>query len=157
MTKITIRKVSAKDVEAIVGLQSKLMKSHMPYSQVYQTKKNRDVVFRKYLKTLLKSKKHLVNVAIEAGQAVGYSIVSIQDLPPVYKIDRQAMVNDLFIERKSRRKGVGARLLRFAERWARKNGMKYIGLETDARNAPAIALYKKSGFGVYRYKMHKAL
>jgi GNAT superfamily N-acetyltransferase len=56
-------------------------------------------------------------------------------------------VDLLFVEEKVRGKGIGKRLLRAAESWARKNGCRNINLNTITFQAPGF--YRKMGYRVF--------
>jgi GNAT superfamily N-acetyltransferase len=56
-------------------------------------------------------------------------------------------VDLLFVEEKVRGKGIGKRLLRAAESWARKNGCRNIDLNTITFQAPGF--YRKMGYRVF--------
>ncbi len=50
------------------------------------------------------------------------------------------------VHRAHRRLGVGGRLIAHAGEWARSAGLAWIDLQVLSVNAPAIALYQRSGF-----------
>lgn len=61
--------------------------------------------------------------------------------------DSEVMViHTLIISKKGGRKGLGWEFLRFYESYARKNGCRYLRLDTNARNTAARAFYKKHGY-----------
>lgn len=150
-----VRAASARDVEHIVGMQRKLMESHERYREIYKIKTGSRSIFGRHLRKILKDSNYAVYVAEEKNELIGYLIVSISALPPLYVMNKQALISDLFVEEGYRGRGIGVELIRTAEQWARKKKMHYIALETDCVNKPAIALYKKAGFEIYRHKMHK--
>ena len=58
-----------------------------------------------------------------------------------------AEVEDLYVLREARRHGVGRRLMELAIDRARGRSCQMIGLNTNERNGPALALYEGLGFG----------
>jgi GNAT superfamily N-acetyltransferase len=66
-------------------------------------------------------------------------------------------VYDIHVAREFRGKGVGAKLLRHAVRWATEAGYHTLGLLVDARNSPAVHLYERAGFRPDRYVMYRSL
>ena len=58
----------------------------------------------------------------------------------------EAELEDLFVVEEARRRGVGLRLVEFAMQRASERGCSSIGLDTNERNAAALALYAKLGF-----------
>jgi ribosomal protein S18 acetylase RimI-like enzyme len=52
-------------------------------------------------------------------------------------------------------RGIGGRLLAFAEDWARGHGCRYITLGVFPGNTRARALYERHGYGVELLRMAK--
>jgi len=57
-----------------------------------------------------------------------------------------AYVEDIVVDRKFRRQGIGDRLISQAEKWARERNMAGIMLETQNNNVRACKFYEKCGF-----------
>jgi ribosomal protein S18 acetylase RimI-like enzyme len=66
-------------------------------------------------------------------------------------------ISDLAVAPGMDGRGIGARLLEFAEAWARGNGCRFITLGVFPGNARARALYERHGFGVELLRMAKAI
>lgn len=66
-------------------------------------------------------------------------------------------VQDLYIEKVYRRRGVAAQLLHYAQERARQAGAKVIRSGTGCGNAASIALHEKNGFYPYRVELEKVL
>jgi len=69
---------------------------------------------------------------------IGYVVVAASN--------RSAYLRTLVIDRKHRRKGVAARLLAAAQRWAAGQGAEGLMADVPARNYPALRLLQKAGF-----------
>lgn len=76
---------------------------------------------------------------ISVGFTQLYSSFSSVSMLPVY------ILNDLYVERAHRKKGVGEALLNKAKQFCRQNDFKGLALET-AMNNPAQKLYEKLGW-----------
>ena len=100
---------------------------------------------------------HLANadqallVAEVDGDVVG--LVRVQALErlevpevPALRPRRYAMVQELVVARSHQRRGIGTRLMREAERWARDRGVTEVGLSVYEFNQPALRLYSKLGY-----------
>jgi len=71
---------------------------------------------------------------------------------------REAFVDELFVEEKFRRRGVGRRTMEFVEQRARELGVNAIHLEVDRVNDAASGLYRRAGYVDHdRYLMTKWL
>ena len=79
-----------------------------------------------------------VVVALDAGRLVGFAIMKY--------LDDEAHLLLLAVEPRSRRKGVGATLVRWLEQAARTAGVGQVWLEARLGNAAARAFYKRLGY-----------
>ncbi|NOZ05124.1 MAG: GNAT family N-acetyltransferase [Chloroflexi bacterium] len=85
-------------------------------------------------------------------QGVGCFLVAAQedkvkgfvDVQPI-TWNETAHVTNLIVDPKERRKGIGAILLEAAADWARSYGLRYMILEAQTKNVPAIHFYQKNG------------
>jgi ribosomal protein S18 acetylase RimI-like enzyme len=69
---------------------------------------------------------------------------------------RDAFIDELYIDVKFRRKGLGRRAIEFVEERARELHVNAIHLEVDRSNAAALELYRRSGYVDHdRYLMTK--
>ena len=76
--------------------------------------------------------------AIKDGRLVAYVLGRI--IPPEGEIYRVAVLPEY------RQRGIGYRLLDFAAKTSRGNGLEVLFLEVRSSNLPAIALYRAYGF-----------
>ena len=78
------------------------------------------------------------------GMPLGY--VQARYRYSVWVSTLEAELEDVFVRREARRCGVGLRLVAFAITRATARGCHAIGLNTNERNAGAVALYQRLGF-----------
>jgi len=64
----------------------------------------------------------------------------------LWLLGREVHINNIAVDPTRRRRGVGARLVRFAMDWARRHGAIRLTLEVRASNAVAQHLYRQFGF-----------
>jgi len=57
-----------------------------------------------------------------------------------------AYVGELMVAEGAQRRGIGTRLVRAAEQWARSQGLRHLTLETGAANGTARAFYAALGY-----------
>jgi GNAT superfamily N-acetyltransferase len=92
---------------------------------------------------------------VENSERIGYIVLSFD-----YSLEyggRNAWVDEFFIERAHRGRGIGAEVLDFFEQAARELGCAAIHLEVNEGNR-AIELYRRRGFeDHHRYLMTKLL
>lgn len=63
----------------------------------------------------------------------------------------------LYVDPNHRRRGIGAALVRYAEKWARTRGDRQISLQVFQTNQPALNLYQSLGYQTQSFWMVKPL
>ena len=98
-------------------------------------------------------------VAEIAGQMVGLVHVIVKDVAamPILVPRRYAVVENLVVLRRHRRRGVGRALLERAEGWARAKGATSIELNVYAFNQGARTFYAERGFRILSHHLTKSL
>jgi ribosomal protein S18 acetylase RimI-like enzyme len=84
-------------------------------------------------------------VAGHDGKILGYSRMHF------YKWNTSAYIITLLVDAEQRRKGIGTRLLKFMEDFAREKRARILLFDTSTDNAPALQLYFKNGFKICGY------
>ena len=85
---------------------------------------------------------NIILVAEEDDQIIGLCWISVVDRG----IDKQAEINEFYVESDFRKKGIGKKLLEEAKAELKKRNTEVIFVWTHEYNKKAINLYKKSGF-----------
>lgn len=96
-------------------------------------------------------------LARDGGRPVGGAAVAVD--APGYPLDRfqrkdLAVLWDIRVEPRERRRGIGRELFRRAAEWARERGYGQLGLETQNVNVPACRFYAGQGCelgAIHRY------
>jgi [ribosomal protein S18]-alanine N-acetyltransferase len=123
---LIIREAAYDDLDRIV----KLERDSFPQDQVS----------RRSLREFLRAPHRPVIVATIDHDLAGYALVSLR------KRSQAARIYSIAVEVRYSRRGVGRALLQACEKYARAHGREALTLEVRYDNAPAIALYEKSGF-----------
>jgi ribosomal protein S18 acetylase RimI-like enzyme len=84
-------------------------------------------------------------VAEHNSKILGYSRMHF------YKWNNSAYIITLLVDAEHRRKGIGTRLLKFMENFAREKKSRILLFDTSTDNAPALQLYFKNGFRICGY------
>jgi len=87
-------------------------------------------------------------VALVDGVVAGGILLNIEEWRSVVRIQ------DLIVDRQSRRYGVGSLLLSCASDWAREHDCWAIILETQNTNYPAIQFYLRNGLEIWSINQH---
>ena len=96
-----------------------------------------------------------LSVAEVDGEVVGlvrvqaFERLEVPDVPALAP-RRFAMVQELVVAEAHRRRGIGTRLMREAERWARDRGVTEVGLSVYEFNQAALRLYHRLGYSTDR-------
>ena len=82
----------------------------------------------------------------QGGRAVGFAELSIRSVVEGCEPGGVGFLEGWFVADGFRRKGVGALLVEAAEEWARHQGCKEFGSDTEINNSISIAAHKALGF-----------
>lgn len=113
------------------------------YRQFYRQRPDLDGA-RQFLSERLQRGESVILAVVEGKKALGftqlYPSFSSVSMKPIW------ILNDLFVDEKARRRGIGARLLRAARDHATKSGAVRLALSTGIENTKAQALYERGGW-----------
>ncbi len=90
------------------------------------------------------SERTLVLVAVNDGIVIG--MATVQTLVSTAEGSRVGFVEDVIVDRKHRRTGIGTLLLQEIVDWSRKMHLKRLQLLVDLDNQPALAFYSSQGW-----------
>jgi GNAT superfamily N-acetyltransferase len=133
---IAISKATLSDLDSLVPLFD-------AYRQFYQQVSNPDGA-RAFLAARLEREESVVFLAFDEGRAVGFT-----QLYPQFSsvgMDRNWLLNDLYVDESARKRGVASGLLEAARAWGGETGARWLVLETAVDNYAAQALYEKAGW-----------
>ena len=133
---MNIRKAKKKDLDKLSILFDK-------YRIFY--KKDGDVATaREFLKKRMKRKESVIFVAEEREELIGFT-----QLFPIFSstnMTRTWLLNDLYVNERSRGKGAATALLNAAKEFGRETRSKWLLLQTAADNLTAQKVYEKNGW-----------
>lgn len=151
---ILIRKAKLSDLPNIFKMWKKLIAHHRRKKSVYgKYKKNADSIYKKFIRRQIHSKYAQVFVAELNSKLVAHALFIVSKFPPVFLVDRELGLGEIFVEEKFRKKGIAQRLMKEGQKWGKKKGLKYANLEVHAWNEDALNAYKKAGFRIRMYVM----
>jgi ribosomal protein S18 acetylase RimI-like enzyme len=93
-------------------------------------------------------------VLVEGDEVVGFVWAAIM---ATLVDERLGYVKNLYVAPRVRGQGCGERLLEAAEEWMRQSGCPRASLDVTVGNQTAVALYRRSGYDIQRYRMEKDL
>jgi len=101
-----------------------------------------------FVEEALDSRDQTLLVAEIGGEVIGLVHVEIYDTPPlpVMVPRRRAHIEDIVVEKRLQREGIGRRLMEEAARWAREQGATQVVLTVWRGNAAAQKFYESLGY-----------
>jgi ribosomal protein S18 acetylase RimI-like enzyme len=137
-TDVTIRIATKADLDALVQLAVDF-RDHVEQSTPSAAE------FRASIALLLgEASTEFFLATTPTGAAVGY--VQCRYRYSAWRLALEAELEDVFVVREVRRRGVGQRLVAFAIARAIAKGCRSLGLSTNERNIAAVTLYQRLGF-----------
>lgn len=133
---IAIRPATLHDLENLVPLFD-------AYRQFYGQAPD-EARARRFLLERLEREESVVFLAFDGERAIGFT-----QLYPQFSsvgMDRNWLLNDLYVDQSARKQGVGLQLLEAARAFGRESGARWLLLETGVDNHAAQALYEKAGW-----------
>ncbi len=146
-TKIQINEAKKKDILSILKLAMEMANFHHKIDKFYKSScKEYKKDYKKWLLKIFNKRNSKILIAKKGKRIIGYGIASIKKSKEYSIIDKIGKINQIFIEKKFRRKGIGKEILKRFLEWFNSKNIKYVQLNVDARNKGAINFYKKFGF-----------
>ena len=113
------------------------------YRQWYHQKGDLDAAIQ-FLKERISNKESVILIAKDGENYAGFT-----QLYPIFSsvgMKRMWLLNDLYIDKTYRRKGIGKALVEAAQNLVRETNASALLLETDTSNTQAQQLYLNTGF-----------
>ncbi|MBO8155437.1 MAG: GNAT family N-acetyltransferase [Bacillaceae bacterium] len=113
------------------------------YRGFYQQKSDLEGA-REFIRERMSHKESVIFVAFDGNEALGFT-----QLYPMFssvRMNHTWVLNDLFVKKDARGRGIGEQLLKKAIDFAKETGAVSVTLETGPENKRAQKLYEKTGF-----------
>ena len=105
----------------------------------------------------IESEDDFVFVAAEEDELIGVISATLEESVPIFSRGDKMTINDLFVEKDSRRSGVASKLIEKIEEIAEQQDVETIELSLDVENDAARLIYEEHGFEAKRQRMVKNL
>jgi len=99
---------------------------------------------KKFIQERLDNNESVIFVSLDSDKPIGFT-----QLYPKYssaRVIKNWILNDLYVDKEYRKKGIGENLIKTAMDFARQNGAKFVELSTAVDNYTAQSLYEQVGF-----------
>ena len=144
-----IRKAEIKDLDKITQLWLEMMNFHENKDEKFRIKHDAKDIYRNYAKETIQDLEKGVFVYEFEKEICGYVFVEISYLPPVYEVNKIAIVTEISVKQNMRRNGIGQLLLKSAEFWANSQGVNRVECTVSAKNSVSLSFWKKNGYAGY--------
>ena len=88
-------------------------------------------------------------IVFDNKKPIGYCLGRIRKNIPIFSLKKYGYVDDLYVEKEYRGKGLGQKLLNEAKRFFKSKKLKFMELKSNHNNYKSIKFYKKYGFKEY--------
>ncbi len=115
------------------------------------------IFIKEYLRQAMEAENSLVLVALDEGNAIGYSYSLINEKSNLDDREKYGCIHDLFITVLYRRKGIGAKMLGEILKWFHSRDIHRIELDVLTQNRAASSFWKKHGFKDFKRTLYHHL
>ncbi len=159
-----LRQATLEDVEIIVKMWVEFMEYHKNIIEkeprlAASLEKIPDATrpFAEWTKKNILGENSKINIAEVNGEPAGYSLISIDDNVPIFKINKIGHIRDLFVRKQFRGRGISSKFRDLAYEWFKENGITQVKLNVYPQNDHAHNIYKKWGFFGFHLEMRTEL
>lgn len=154
---VKIRKATKEDIPILekidkFGLQLNKYSGIDKLDKNFKEKKEHKNYYWKFIY----GKKKWCYVAEENKKIVGFILFNVEKRAEYFRIKKAGYIDLLFIDKKSRGRGISRLLMQKATEVFRKEGIEYLRLSVHSDN-PAHEIWKKLGFRDFRNEMWKKI
>jgi len=158
MNEIVIRQATIKDLNEILRFNLELFKKERrEYDKLLDVSWTYGVEGKKYFRGRIKKKDGFVVVAESGGRVIGYLCGGLNKMES-YRIQKKhAELENMFVEKKFRGKGIGGKLTESFFTWCKENKVERVSVSASFDNKEAVAFYERMGFKGYSIMLEKKL
>ncbi|MBI4116686.1 GNAT family N-acetyltransferase [Candidatus Pacearchaeota archaeon] len=154
-----IRKATIEDLEDIQKLNLQLFeKEYNEYDKTLNLRWTFGKDGADYFKKRIKDSKNSFTIVVVIDEKiVGYLVGAICKLESYRNVDNSAELENMFVLKEHRNKGIGKELINKFLKWCEEKKVKRIKLVASAQNKKAIELYKNLGFNEHSITLEKEI
>lgn len=145
-----IRKAKEEDYNGIDELVNQLLELHLVNRPDMYVKLKHPLSLDEF-NNFISSNRKIVLVAEDDSKLIGFGIVTIMNNSGMVKNRKVALLDNIYVVKEQRGKGVGSNLLSNLRNLSKDKGAKRMDLVVWSFNTKAIEFYKKNGMAIQRY------
>ena len=143
---IEIRAARPDDIDGLVDLWKELAKTHERLDSRFKLVEKAEDIWRKHILSVISNQDCRVLVAVEAGALVGYINGVIGSMSPIFLQRAHGNIDDLYVAKTHRRRGIATKLLEELLGWFCSRGITRYQTSFSVRNPEAEAFWRSAGF-----------
>jgi len=155
MDRVKIRRWKRGDLEQIVELWLGLADHINPIDGFYQIVPDAREKYTGYLHRAFGDRNHVVFVADTDEGLVGFGMGRVKRNPSVVVPETVGYIENIFIQERKRRSGIGTALCNRLLDWFRKRKIVHVELFYQIENNSAAVFWKKMGFKTWLAKAYR--
>ena len=136
-------------LDDVISLWHELMQFHTELDQSFTAHPTAELAYRTYATEHINDDHGKLWIAYVRDTAIGYVMAQVQQLPPVFLLDRCILLQDLLVVPQYRRMGVGRALTRKVIDWSSGIGENLVQLHVASNNQAGIKFWEEMGFHEY--------
>lgn len=143
---MNIRTANLVDIEKILFLEEQVFQLHSKKRPDWIDCKKRPNNYD-FIKNIIESNSGKIFIAEYENEIIGHCIISIREIKnhPMFFDMKNIEIEDLCVDEKYRKKGVGKKLFEEVKMYSKEIGIKYIELSVWEFNKNAITFYENLG------------
>ncbi|MBW2426029.1 MAG: GNAT family N-acetyltransferase [Deltaproteobacteria bacterium] len=154
-----VREARLQEIDVVAALWALITEHHSALDPLFRMRRGpvAEGELRELLRALHRDPDATILVFDRDDSLQGICIVRIDRAPPILEETERAEITDLGVRPELRRQGVGRRLVREAEAWARDRGVSRVELQVAHGNREGQAFWRAMGYGDLMDVLHKRL
>ncbi len=154
---LEVRKATRADLKDVTDLWYELAVMHEDLVFGYDLSRDAKEAWKEFVEDGFKRKNMCTYVAEEDDELIGFLNVVIRERLDIFKETKIGMILDVFVKEERRGEGIGSLLVKRAEEWFEKKGVKSAVLTVSPNNEKAVEFWEEKGYETYLLKKRAKL
>lgn len=143
---LVVRKAREDDLPAIATLWYEMMNYHLARDRRFAITHDASTIFMGWIRGLMKDPEEAyIAVAEQKGSIIGYILGQIEQMPPVYSVQRVGVIRDLCVVQGARHHGAGTQMFQHSVGWFKNRGAGAIWVRIPTENKAAHQFWETQG------------
>lgn len=154
---LEVRRAVRTDLDRMLEAWLALTRYHAGFESLYELRAGAESEVRALLRAQLRDADAAAWLALRGPRLVGYCALRVDRAPPIHREQLRAEITDLWVDERSRRRGVARQLVAAAFDFGRQRGAERVEVRVSSANASGRAFWSGLGFGDFMDVLHRPL